>query len=159
MDQNIKEPQTQTEEKQYTQKQVDNIADSVRNTEQKKYSDLETRFNDLQAQNTKLNQLYDDLLKTQDKLVYDAHKSTFISNGGNPNCFDDFNTLHGKEFDTIKWDELAKNKPHFFTNTSNEVTPEFFDKSNFMNVDDISKGFADNRASFEEEFLKQIYKK
>lgn len=157
MDQNTNNPQT--EEKQYTQKQVDNIADSVRNTEQKKYGELETRFNDLQAQNTKLNQLYDDLLKVQDKLVYDAHKSTFISNGGNPNCFDDFNTLHGKEFDTIKWDELAKNKPHFFQNVSNDVTPEFFDKSSVSDVDNIVNGLADSRTSWEEQINQQIYGK
>lgn len=157
MDQNTNNPQT--EEKQYTQKQVDNIADSVRNTEQKKYGELETRFNDLQAQNTKLNQLYDDLLKVQDKLVYDAHKSTFISNGGNPNCFDDFNTLHGKEFDTIKWDELAKNKPHFFQSTSNDVTPEFFDKSSVSDVDNIVNGLADSRTSWEEQINQQIYGK
>lgn len=157
MDQNTNNPQT--EEKQYTQKQVDNIADSVRNTEQKKYGELETRFNDLQAQNTKLNQLYDDLLKVQDKLVYDAHKSTFISNGGNPNCFDDFNTLHGKEFDTIKWDELAKNKPHFFQSVSNDVTPEFFDKSSVSDVDNIVNGLADSRTSWEEQINQQIYGK
>ena len=157
MDQNTNNPQT--EEKQYTQKQVDNIADSVRNTEQKKYGELETRFNDLQAQNTKLNQLYDDLLKVQDKLVYDAHKSTFISNGGNPNCFDDFKTLHGKEFDTIKWDELAKNKPHFFQSVSNDVTPEFFDKSSVSDVDNIVNGLADSRTSWEEQINQQIYGK
>lgn len=143
-------------EKTYSQAQVDDIANSVRNTEQKKYSDLETRFNDLQAQNTKLNEMYDNVLKTQDKLVYDANKSTFINHGGNPNSFDDFYQLNKANFDSINWDETAKMKPHFFMNQSPEIDSSFFDKK--TSNDDIEIDFGKERADMLEQINKQTYR-
>lgn len=143
-------------EKTYSQAQVDDIANSVRNTEQNKYKELESKFNALQEQNMKLNENYDKMLNAQESMLKDIHKQQFINHGGNPSAFDDFYSLNKDNFNNINWDETSKMKNHFFNNVNaiNDVDTSFFEiKQTDLHID-AEKA----RAEFVAEKNKQIYK-
>lgn len=120
------ENQNNNNEKVYSQSQVDDITNSVRNTEQKKYMELEKELSEYKSYTKTLTSNYDKLAEQTKQLVYDSSKQKFISNGGNPTAFDDFYNLNKDNFNNINWEETKNLKPHFFHTQSNEVDSEWF---------------------------------
>lgn len=111
------------EEKTYTQAQVDDITNKVRETKDKemnlKLSVLEEKLSAQEAFKAK----YDALQQQVYVLKKKQDVNVFLSNDGDPAMFDDFYEKYGKNIDALDWTEMRTTKPGYFRQQNQTIDP------------------------------------